>query len=207
MIQDTTRQFGAELNSFFIVSLFSMVFGALAMGIGMMILVQMVLAGTAPTALSLLLALTGCAGIVLGFGWIRTTVRILRGIKGIRREYRHRQEPVTEVTLTGWIVQMTAHYRENARTIRWMNGICLLGGCIYLAFGLQNLYAGIVPAVTSGSTGGVIWCFAAAAVNCTIGIVSIAFSLWFYRYSQAWDQRIKKARESESVLMQAMDRE
>lgn len=207
MIQDTTRQFGAELNSFFIVSLFSMVFGALAMAIGMMILVQMTLAGTAPTALSLLLVLTGCAGIVLGFGWIRATVRILRGIKGIRREYRHRQEPVTEETLTGWIVQMTAHYRENTRTIRWMNGICLLGGCIYLALGLQNLYAGLVPAVTGGSTGGVIWCFAAAAVNCTIGIVSIVFSLWFYRYSQAWDQRIKKARESESVLMQAMDRE
>jgi hypothetical protein len=102
---------------------------------------------------------------------------------------------------------MMAHYRENTRTIRWMNGICLLGGCIYFAFGLQNLYSGLVPAAAAGSNGAGVFPFAAAAINCTIGVVSIHFSLYFRRYSKVWDERMAKAESSEAVLMHAMEQE
>jgi len=210
MTQDTIRQFGAELTSFFIVTLLNMVFGALAMAIGMLIVIQTAQAlgsGTTVTLLSILLAATGVAGVVLGLWWIITSSHILKGINGIRREYKNRKEPVTDETLTGWIVTMMAHYRENTRTIRWMNGICLLGGCIYFAFGLQNLYEGLVPAEMAGSTGVGVFPFAAAAINCTIGIVSILFSLYFHRYSKVWDERMAKAETSEAVLMHAMERE
>jgi hypothetical protein len=147
------------------------------------------------------------AGVVLGLWWIVTSSHILKGIKGIRREYKNRKEPVTDEILTGWIVTMMAHYRENTRTIRWMNVICLLGGCIYFAFGLQNLYVGLVSAVMAGSTGAGIFAFVATAFNCTIGIVSILFSVYFHRYSKVWDKRMAKAETSEAVLIHTMERE
>jgi hypothetical protein len=210
MTQDTIRQFGAELTSFFTVTLFNLVFGALAMAIGMQFIIATALAlssGTTITLLSLILAATGVAGVVLGLWWIVTSSRILKGIKGVRKEYRNRREPVTGETLTRWIVTMMAHYRENTRTIRWMNGTCLLGGCIYFAFGLQNLYVGLVPAAVTGNTGAGIFPFTAAAINCTIGIVSILFSIYFHQYSKVWDERVVKAESSEAVLMHAMERE
>ncbi len=145
--------------------------------------------------------------MIIGLRWIVTSSHILKGIKGIRKEYRNRKEPVTDETLTGWIVTMMAHYRENTRTIRWMNGICLLGGCIYFAFGLQNLYEGLVPATVTGSTGAGVFPFAAAAINCTIGIVSILFSVYFHRYSQVWDKRMVKAETSNCAFWHAMGRE
>ena len=210
MTQDTIRQFGAELTSFFIVTLFNLVFGALAMAIGMQFIIITALAlrsGTTVTLLSLLLAATGVAGVIIGPRWIVTSSHILKGITGIRKGYRNRREPVTDETLTGWIVTMMAHYRENTRTILWMNRICFLGGCIYFAFGLQNLYVGLVPAAVAGSTGTGVFPFAAAAINCTIGIVSILFSIYFHRYSQVWDKRMAKAETSEAVLMHAMEQE
>jgi hypothetical protein len=210
MTQDTIGQFGAELTSFFIVTLLNIVFGALALAIGMQFIVVTALAlssGTIVTLSSLLLAATGAAGVILGLWWIITSSHILKGIKSIRREYRNRRDPVTDETLTGWIVTMMAHYRENTRMIRWMNGICLLGGCIYFAFGLQNLYSGLVPETVTGSNGAGIFPFVAAAINCTIGIVSIHFSLYFRRYSKIWDERMAKAESSEAVLMHAMEQE
>jgi hypothetical protein len=212
MTQDTIGQFGAELTSFFIVTLFNLVFGALALAIGLQVIIVTALtlsSGTTITLPSLLLVATGVAGVIIGPRWIVTSSHILKGINGIRREYKNRKEPVTDEILTGWIVTMMAHYRENTRTIRWMNRICLLGGCIYFAFGLQNLYDGIMPAAVTGSTGAGVFAFAlaAAAINCTIGIVSILFSLYFHRYSKVWDKRMAKAESSEAVLMHAMERE
>ncbi len=212
MTQDTIRQFGAELTSFFSVTLFNLVFGALVMATGMQFIIVTALAlssGTTVTLLSLVLSATGVAGVVLGLWWIVISSHILKRISGIREEYKNRKEPVTDETLTGWIVTLMAHYRENNRTIRWMNGICLLGGCIYFAFGLQNLYVGLVfvPAAVTGSSGASVFAFAAAAINCIIGTVSILFSLYFHRYSQVWDVRMAKAETSATILEHAMERE
>jgi hypothetical protein len=127
MTQDTIGQFGAELTSFFIVTLFNLVFGALAMAIGMQFIVVTALAlssGTTVTLPSLLLAATGAAGVILGLWWIITSSHILKGIKSIRRGYRNRRDPVTDETLTGWIVTMMAHYRENTRTMKGVTRRC-----------------------------------------------------------------------------------
>jgi hypothetical protein len=64
-----------------------------------------------------------------------------------------------------------------------------------------------VPETVTGSNGTGIFPFVAAAINCTIGIVSIHFSLYFRRYSKVWDKRMAKAESSEAVLMHAMERE
>lgn len=147
----------------------------------------------------------GVAGVVLGISWLRSSIKIMRGLKGIRREFRNRAAPVSDETVTGWIVEMMAHYRENRSTIRWMTVICSIGGCIYLALGIVNIVQGIS---TGASPGGMVMLgisLLAAGINLTIGIVTPHFSTWFRRYSALWDRRLAEALQSEDSLRSAME--
>ena len=87
----------------------------------------------------------GIAGMGIGIFWIKTSAKILNGIKKVREEYRNHTDPVPAETLTGWIVAMLAHYRENRTVIRQMALIGTIGGAVFLAFGITNLIQGIPP--------------------------------------------------------------
>ena len=130
------------------------------------------------------------------------------------------KEPVSPEALTGLIVRMMAHYRENWKTIWKMNLISTLGGCIFLALGVLNLFEGVssvlagtgaayVFIVQEGLTSGIgrtlFISFFAAAINLTIGGVSLLFSSWFHRYSGAWDHRLIEASHTEETLKNAME--
>jgi hypothetical protein len=146
------------------------------------------------------------AGFGLGLSWILTSARVLRGIKNIRRDARDHPEPVPQETLTGWIVGMTTHFRENRKTLGHMIVICRLGGCVFVTLGIVSL----LQAVTAGTASGNWWAaalpFFAATINLTIGLVTILISIGFHRYSASWDQRLKTAAVSEDVLKDAMER-
>jgi hypothetical protein len=209
MSEDTLSRFKAELDSFFVIVLLNMVFGALAMAFGIQYIVTLVLGlpvwQTSPV-LRMPAAIIAMVGFGLGLSWILTSARVLRGIKNIRRESRNSPEPVPSETLTGWIVRMIAHYRENRKIIRHMIVICRLGGCVFVTLGIVN----ILQAFAAGSTGGNWWSLAlpffAAAINLTIGIITILISIGFHRYSAVWDQRLTTATYSEDALQHVMER-
>jgi hypothetical protein len=141
MTDDTLQQFGNELKSFFMLVLLNLVFGALALGFGMQVIVATVLACTAGEPASPVLfairIVAGGAGACIGFFWILASARILRGIQGVRREYRGsvRAGTVPPETLTGWIVALLAHYRED-RTLIWrITIVSIFGGVLFLALG------------------------------------------------------------------------
>jgi hypothetical protein len=209
MGEDTLSRFKGELDSFFLIVLLNMTFGALAMAFGMQYIVTVILGlpvwQTNPV-IRIPAAMVALVGFGLGMSWILTSARMLRGIRDIRRESRHSPEPVNPETLTGWILKMTAHYRENQKTLRQMIVICRLGGCAFVMLGIVSL----LQAFAAGSAGGDWWSWAipviAAAINLTIGIVTILISIGFHRYASSWDQRLKTAASSEDVLQHAMER-
>jgi hypothetical protein len=150
------KQFSDELTSFFVLILLNIAFGALVMAFGLQVIITSALAvagGQTSDVLPVIRVAVGVAGVVLGISWLRSSIKIMRGLKGIRREYRNRAVPVSDETVTGWIVEMMAHYRENRSTIRWMTVICSIGGCIYLALGIVNIVQGIS---TGASPGGMV---------------------------------------------------
>jgi hypothetical protein len=254
------ENFGRELRSFFVLCLLSLVFGSLAMAFGLQFIVTAVLgmAGTGNFGIfPFLQALAGWAAAVIGFRWILSSARILKGVNRIRREYRALEgsgtrisekeapaglegkgsvpggttkggEPGGETTtggpvsgdpLTGLILSMMAHYRENWKTIWRMNLLSILGGCIFLALGVLNLIQGISAAVsgsvpaytylvqaglTSGIGRSVILSFLAAGINLAIGLVSLLFSSWFRRFSRAWELRLVEAAHAEEPLRKSM---
>jgi NAD/NADP transhydrogenase beta subunit len=257
-IGNISENFGRELRSFFVLCLLNLVFGALALAFGMQFIVAAVLAmagaGT-PELFPLVQAFTGWAAAVVGFRWILSSAKILKGVTRIRREYwrleagreswsahmggesvpgespgeaipgdmgeRDTSEgPVSGDVLTGLIIRMMAHYRENWKTIWRMNLISILGGAIFLVLGVLNLVQGIsalasgsVPASTlivhagliSGIGRSVLLSFFAAGLNLAIGFVSLLSSAWFRRYSRAWDLRLIEAEQSGEALRKSME--
>ena len=142
--------------------------------------------------------------LCLGFMWVLTSARILKGITGVRREYRKQREPVPGEILTGWIVRLMAHYRENKKTIRWMILICSLGGGTYLVLGILNIIQGMNP--MEGALD--IWMrmlpFAASAINLTIGIASLLSGYYFSKFSKTWDRRLEEVERSEDTLKKTL---
>jgi len=209
MMSDTFSQFKNELNSFFVLVLLNMVFGALTMAFGMQIMMTSVLGLPGGQTATVFRILTGIFALVcfgLGLTWVISSAKILEGVTAVRREYKSHPEPVSGEALTGWIVRIMAHYRENKKTIRWMTLICALGGGAFLATGLLNLAQGLSWWSASGGAMGVgVLSFVAAGINLAIGIASLLFSTWFHRYSAVWDRRTEEAARSEDALQHAME--
>ncbi|MCX6683264.1 MAG: hypothetical protein NTZ37_00820 [Methanoregula sp.] len=208
MTTGVEKQFSDELTSFFVLILLNIAFGALVMAFGLQFIIMSALAvtgGQTSDVLQVIRGAVGVAGVVLGFSWLYSSTKIMRGLKGIRREYRNRAAPVSDETVIGWIVEMMAHYRENRSTIRWMTLICSFGGCIYLALGIVNIVQGISAGASPGGMVMLGLFFFAAGINLTIGIVTLLLSTWFRRYSASWDCRLAEVSQAEDSLRSAMD--
>jgi len=208
MGNDTVTQFRAELNSFFVLVLLNMAFGALAMAFGMQYMIMAVLGlplvQTAP-ALRVLAGIISMIGFGLGLMWILTSARVLRGMRGIRREFRSHAGPMPDELLTGWIVRMLAHYREHKPILPWMITISRLGGCCFVTLGIVNILQGMTALNASGAWGDIALPFGAAAINLAIGIVTIIISIGFHRYSRAWDERLDATANNESILKRTLE--
>jgi len=209
MTDTSGQQFGKELTSFFMLVILNLVLGSLAMAFGLQTIMLTIMSypgGGNPFFLtSAALILIGMAGMGIGIFWIKTSAKIFRGIKKIREEYRNHTGPVPAETLTGWIVAMLAHYRENRTVIRQMALIGTVGGAVFLAFGITNLMQGIqaVTADTDQIPG--YLAFSAAAVNLVIGLVTIHFARGFRNYADIWDIRLGQADQGEESLKQALE--
>lgn len=208
MTENSGQQFGKELTRFFLLVILNLILGTLAMAFGLQTIMVTLLeysGGGIPFALtSLVLIFIGTAGIGVGIYWIRTCAKILRGINKVREEYRNTPEPTAE-TLTGWIVALLVHYRENRTVIRQMALIGTIGGAVFLAFGITNLVQGIqMLAADNGQIPGYL-ALIAAAVNLTIGLVTIHFARGFRTYSAVWDMRLDQAGKGEESLKQALE--
>jgi hypothetical protein len=205
MTETTLAQFKRELDSFVLIVTLNMAVGALAMAFGMQYLLVQILelqAWQVPYVFRIPVAMFFMACLGLGLYWLLSSARILRGVKQVRKEYRARSGPVPDDLLTCWIVRIIAHYRENRPRIRWMVPVSVIGGSAFLLLGISNLLQSL------GVTGSGTQAFAlvAAAINIPIGCAAIACSLYFRRYSAAWDERIESAARSEGALQCVLER-
>jgi len=204
MTDDTITQFKNELNSFFVLGLLNMAFGAMVMAFGMQYALSSLvgLNGVQPSVI--FRAFTGIFSLIcfgLGLMWVVSSAKILKGITKVRREYRKRTEPISNEILTSWIVRLMVHYRENKKTIQWMTLICVAGGVAFLVLGILNIFQGI----GAGDSRTLIISLIAAAINLIIGIVSLRFFLYFRKYSSAWDRRLEEVTRSEETLQNSME--
>jgi hypothetical protein len=206
MTKNVSQQVFGELRSFFFVTLLNLVFGALVMAFGLMFIVtsSILLAQDGnPGIIPIIQILAGGAGWVLGLRWILSSAKILKGIGPLRRKYRTAEKPLSDEILTDLIIGLMSYYRENGKTVRRMIVVCALGGCVYIALGVTNIF----QSISMGSTLiQLIVGLSAAGSNIVIGMLALLSSIWFRSYTIAWDRRIEKIAQSEETLQHAMER-
>jgi hypothetical protein len=208
MTDSTLSQFKDELNSFFMLALLNMAFGALAMAFGIQYMVRAVLGlplDQTDPALRVLAGLISLVGFGLGLMWVSTSAKVLRGMTRIRRDVRSHDGPVSDETLAGWIVRMMAQYRENKKILPWMITVSRLGGCVFIALGAVNLLQGFSAGQAGGAGMNGIFPFVAGAINLAIGFATIAISIGFHRYSAAWERRLDESTRNETILERTLE--
>lgn len=211
MTTENLERFKSELNSFFALIIVNLVFGALAMAFGIQFIIVSVSGLTAGQATMELRALAGAISLVcfgLGLIWIRCSAKILKGIKGIYREFRYRKEPVPDETLTCWIVRMTAHYRENRQTIRTMILVCTAGGFCFLTLGIISSLEFISISLSSVTfTVNSYLLIPSAVLTIGVAVVSLASSFYFSGFSRTWDFRQEEISRRECELAEKLGRD
>jgi len=208
MTEETLTRFKSELNSFFVLILLNLVFGALVMAFGVQYIVTSVPGLTGWQSLTLHRIAGGALSMVcfgLGIAWIISSAEVLDGIDEIRTEFKDRKGPITDETLTGGIVRMIAHYRENRKTIQRMILVCTLGGICFLVLGSMNSLELISFSLTSGSfTLNTYLLIPSALLTLGIALVSLLSSYYFRNFSKAWDLRLQEADHSGDMLKKSM---
>lgn len=211
MTDTTFSLFKSELDSFFLLTLLNVVFGALAVAFGIQFIVSSVLGITGVLAPPLLRIAAGAISLIcfgLGLSWLVSSVEIMEGIEEIRSEIRGLTSPVPDEILTSGIVRMIAHYREHEKTIRRMILVCTLGGFCFLALGILNSLEFVSIGLTSG-TFTLNSCLLIPSALLTMGIaaVSLISSYYFNRFSKTWDLRKVELSRSEHTLAETLGRE
>ncbi len=197
-------RFKSELNSFFGLILANLVFGAMAMAFGLQFIVGSVLGQAGLPASPEIRILAGALALVtfgLGLAWIEASARIMKGIRGPIREFRHRKEPVPEEILTCGIIGMISVYREHRTTVRRMILVCTLGGWCFFILGIVNATEFLSLSPSSGTVMlNVFLLIPAAFLTLGVGVVSLLSSYYFSKFSKAWDLRLAETARSEDLL-------
>jgi len=208
MTDETLTRFKSELNSFSILVLMNLVFGALVMAFGVQFIVTSVSGLTNGQSLSLLRIVAGSLSMVcfgLGISWIISSVEILDGIDSIRSEFKDLTGPVSDETLTSGIVGMMAHYRGNKKTIRTMILVCSLGGFCFLALAIINSMEFFSISLSSGRlTLNNYLLIPSVLLTLGVALVSLLSSYYFTHFSRAWDQRLQETARYEDTLKKSL---
>lgn len=199
-----------ELDSFYIITLLNVVFGALAMAFGIQYMVSSVLGMTGGEPFSLFRILTAAVSMVgfgLGLSWLLSSVKIMNGLSDIRTIVKDRKAPLLDEILTGAIVRMIAHYREHRKTIQTMILVCTLGGFCFLALGIMSSIEFFSFSLTTGTiTLNSALLIPSALLTLAIAMVSLASSWYFSKFSKDWDLRQGEISLSEQALANALRR-
>ncbi|MCX6689839.1 MAG: hypothetical protein NTZ39_09175 [Methanoregula sp.] len=208
MTDEISTRFKSELSSFYLLVLLNLVFGALAMAFGIQFVIASVLGLTGGQTTPEFRMITGVFSMVcfgLGISWVLSSAKILKGITGIRREFRHRTATATDETVTRGIVRMVAHYRENQKTIRTMILVCTLGGFCFLALGIMNSMEFFSGGFSSGRfVLNSYLLIPSALLTLAIALVSLLSSYYFLHFSRTWDLRQQETAKSEDILKKSM---
>ncbi len=201
MTDETFRRFRSELNSFFILILLNLVFGALAMAFGVQFIVTSVLGVLGGEGLTLFRIGAGILSLIsfgLGISWVTSSARMLGSITEIRSEFQNLKGPVSDETVTSGIVRMVAHYRENRKTIDRMILVCTLGGVCFFVLGILNSVEFFSISLSSGRfTLNNYLLIPSALLTLGIALVSLLSSYYFSKFSKIWDLRLEETARSE----------
>lgn len=196
-----------EMRSFFGLTVMNLALAAMALGLGVALIIpnltEMWETGHL-LALPLLNVAVGLASGVLGLVWLTQTAEILDGFDDVRTAYGDLKEGDAE-SMTGLAINMTAYYRSNKPIISRMAILARVGAFLFIITGAASMVSAGASIAASGLLvenglqllGGII--------ATGVGITGLFLSHYFSIYSKVWDTRLQEAQRVEEALQEQME--
>ena len=197
MATKTSEKLKQEVNSFVRLALINIVFSAIAMALGISIIVPNITSiVTTQTALfpQIILVVIGFSAFVFSIKWLISSVEMFEASDELKEDYT-KNKTFDEEAQTSLIVKMLSHYRKNKPTIKKMMWVSLIAGVCFLISGVFNLITAVInTGVQSMNVGTQVL---GASINFAIAIAGFIIPHFFGKYTKIWDKRIEKNAKAE----------
>jgi hypothetical protein len=206
MTQDIIKKIKDEIKSLTALSIVNIIFGALAIAIGVSTSVSNFNMLKESSQISLTPIISICFGIgigIVGLYWLISSANILDFTTDIQLGIHTKKTPLTDERITSTIIQMIAFYRKNKKTIKQMNLMSMIGGCLFIGF---TFFSAVN--ILMKPSGDILWLQYVQIIGLflmfLLGIACFFIPRFFKRYASVWDGRMKEAEQVEQMLMEQM---
>jgi len=209
MVTETMAKSQRELNSFQGLAIINIVFGGLAMSFGIAVGVQNLLLLVQAQSLlltQLVLVALGFLSTAISIRWVVSSAELLDGTTDMKDEYTEKKKTgIDDEGLTGLIVKMTAHYRENKPTIKTMMLISRIAGACFLISGAFNLATALTNLMTGVPQLDVLTQIIGTGLSFTMAAASFVIPHFFGKYATIWDYRLEETAKAEKELKKRIE--
>ncbi len=202
----TNKTAEQEVNSFLGLLIINLMLAALAIGLGMSIIIDPAtkfLTGVPAEPWETLYRasqiLFGMVSFGLGFSWLLTTAPVIGGVGHIHQALMDLKAAPDDTGLTQLYIRLLSFYREKYPTVQRMMLFGRAGGLLFILAGLVNAVIGIAQGSGYG--------FAGSLAVIGVGIGCLSFTRRFTRHATVWDQRIAQSKQAEDSLGQYLSGE
>jgi hypothetical protein len=199
MATKTSEKLKQEVNSFVSLSLINIVFSAVAMGLGISIIIPNITSMVNTQSVlfpQIVLVVIGVLASVFSIKWLISSAEMFEVSDELKEDYT-KNKTSDEEAQTSLIVKMMAYYRENKSTIKKMIWVSQIAGFCFLISGAFTIITVVINASTSIQLMDVWTQVLGAFINFAIAIAGFIIPHFFGKYTKIWDKRIEKNAEAE----------
>jgi len=203
MTTEVMNKFQRELRSFYALSTVNIVFGGIAMALGISIGVQNILALVEARNLllyQLALALIGFFAFGISLRWLLSGTEILDGVTDIRDDYKKKMAELDDENIASLIVKMMAYYRDNRPIIKKLSLLSKIAGICFFVNGSMLLVDTANSIMFGASVNHIILMAVATILDFAVGASGIIVPHFFKKYSSIWEYRLEQSARVEREL-------
>jgi hypothetical protein len=177
----------------------SIVFGGIAMALGISFGIQnvLVLAKVRDLLLpQLAFTLVGFIAAGVSLRWLLSSVEILDEVSEIRDDYEREKAKPDDESIAGLVVKMMAYYRDNKSTLQRLSLLSRVAGICFIVNGLALLL---------GATSLDLFTLTGSILCLAVGSSGLIVPHFFKNYSSVWEYRLQQSAKAERELAKELE--
>jgi len=209
MATKTSEKLKQEVNSFMSLALINIVFSAVAMGLGISIIIPNITSMVTTQSVlfpQIVLVVIGFLASVFSIKWLISSAEMFEVSDELKEDYA-KNKTLDEEAQTGLIVKMLSYYRKNKPTIKIMMSVSRIAGVCFLISGAFTIITVVINLSAGVQLMDVGTQILGAFINFAIAIAGFTAPHFFGKYTQIWDKRIEKNAKAEAEFRRQLGEE
>ena len=207
MIKNINKQINKELFVFQGLSVVNIIFSAITLAIGIVLIVNnlFTLIETADLInYSTFYVIIGFGLAGVGFFWILPSASLLDFVTDIQFKYFNKKTDNNE-KITGLIIKMISYYREESNNIKKMIIISRLGGTFFLLNGIITSIDFFININSNFQISNYFIQIIGIILMFSWGVLSFFIPHFIKKFATLWEARIKKSQEAEEIFKKHLE--